>query len=50
VIGQVESIERAGGAYKRITIKPAVDFRSLEEVLVVLTPTPAREAAGGVSE
>ena len=50
VIGQVESIERAGGAYKRITIKPAVDFRSLEEVLVVLTPTPAREAAEGVSE
>ena len=50
VIGQVESIERAGGAYKRITIKPAVDFRSLEEVLVVLTPTPAREAAEGTSE
>ena len=50
VIGQVESIERAGGAYKRITIKPAVDFRSLEEVLVVLTPTPAREAAEGASE
>jgi rod shape-determining protein MreC len=50
VIGQVESIERAGGAYKRITIKPAVDFRSLEEVLVVLTPTPARAAAEGVSE
>ena len=50
VIGQVESIERSGGSYKRITIKPAVDFRSLEEVLVVLTPTPAREAAEGVSE
>jgi rod shape-determining protein MreC len=50
VIGQVESVERSGGAYKRITIKPAVDFRSLEEVLVVLTPTPAREAAEGVSE
>ena len=50
VIGQIESVERSGGAYKRITIKPAVDFRSLEEVLVVLTPTPAREAAEGVSE
>jgi rod shape-determining protein MreC len=50
VIGQIESVERSGGAYKRITIKPAVDFRSLEEVLVVLTPTPAREAAQGVSE
>jgi rod shape-determining protein MreC len=50
VIGQIESVERSGGAYKRITIKPAVDFRSLVEVLVVLTPTPAREAAQGVSE
>ena len=50
VIGQIESVERSGGAYKRITIKPAVDFRSLEEVLVVLTPTPAREAAEGASE
>lgn len=46
VIGRIESVERAGGAYKRVTIKPAVDFSSLEEVLVVLTPTPARDAAG----
>lgn len=50
IIGKVESVERAGGAYKRITIKPAVDFSSLEDVLVVLTPTPAREAAESVSE
>ena len=50
VIGRIESVERAGGAYKRITLKPAVDFSALEEVLVVLTPTPAREAADGVSE
>ena len=50
LIGKVESIERAGGAYKRITIRPAVDFSSLEEVLVVLTPTPAREAAESPSE
>ncbi|MCU1385484.1 MAG: Cell shape-determining protein MreC [Acidobacteria bacterium] len=44
VIGKIESVERAGNAYKKITIKPAVDFSSLEEVLVVLTPTPARGA------
>lgn len=44
VIGQVESVDRAGGAYKKITIKPAVDFTRVEEVLVVLTPTPARDA------
>ena len=49
IIGRVEAVERAGGAYKRITVKPAVDFSSLEEVLVVLTPTPGREAAEGVS-
>jgi rod shape-determining protein MreC len=50
VIGKVEAIERSGGSYKKITIKPAVDFTSLEEVLVVLTPTPARDAAEGPSE
>ena len=47
VIGTVETVEKAGGAYKRITVRPAVDFRSLEEVLVVLTPTPGHEAAAG---
>jgi rod shape-determining protein MreC len=49
-IGSIESVERVGGSYKRITIKPAVDFTSLEEVLVVLTPTPGREAAQGAAE
>ena len=39
VIGRVESIEKNGPAYRRITIRPAVDFSSLEDVLVVLTPT-----------
>lgn len=47
VIGRVESIDKSGTAYKRITVKPAVDFSGLEEVLIVLTPTPAREAAEG---
>ena len=50
VIGRIESVERSGGAYKRITVKPAVDFNGIEEVLVVVTPTPARDATGGVSE
>jgi rod shape-determining protein MreC len=50
VIGQIESVERSGSAYKKVSIKPAVDFSSLEEVLVVLTPTPAREAAQGGTE
>jgi rod shape-determining protein MreC len=43
-IGRVDSVEKAGPSYKRITVKPAVDFSALEEVLVVLTPTPQREA------
>jgi len=50
IVGRVESVEKSGPAYKRITVKPAVDFRSLEEVLVVLTPTAAREAAEGGTE
>jgi rod shape-determining protein MreC len=51
VIGRVEVVEKAGTAYKRIIVKPAVDFSSLEEVLVVLTPPPAaKDAADGVSE
>jgi rod shape-determining protein MreC len=45
IIGRVETVEKSGGAYKRILVRPAVDFSSLEEVLVVLTPTPARKAA-----
>ena len=50
VIGRIESLERSGGAYKRIVVKPAVDFNGLEEVLVVVTPNPARETGGGGSE
>jgi rod shape-determining protein MreC len=50
VVGRVETIERSGSSYKKITVRPAVDFTSLEEVLVVLTPTPAREAAAGSTE
>jgi rod shape-determining protein MreC len=43
VIGKIESIEKNGPAYKRITVRPSVDFSSVEEVLIVVTPTPARE-------
>src|SRR5262245_60476161 len=50
VIGTIEAVEKSGPAYKRITVKPAVDFSGLEEVLVVTTPTPAREAGPGASE
>jgi len=38
VIGRVDKVERSGGAYGAITVRPAGDFSTLEEVLVVLTP------------
>jgi rod shape-determining protein MreC len=37
-IGRVESSERGQGLYRAITVRPSVDFSSLEEVLVVLVP------------
>jgi rod shape-determining protein MreC len=43
VIGRVEVVDKNGGAYRQILIRPAVDFSSVEEVLVVLTPSPAQE-------
>ena len=50
VIGRVESVEKSGPAYKRIVVTPAVDFRALEDVLVVLTPNAARDASEGGTE
>jgi len=49
-IGHVDTVEKSGTAYKRITIRPEVNFSSLETVLVVLTPTPAKEAAAEVDK
>ncbi len=46
IIGRVDTVEKNGPSYRTITVKPAVDFASLEEVLVVVTPTPSREAPG----
>src|SRR5665213_397985 len=42
-LGHVDAVEKNGPAYKRITIRPAVNFSSLETVLVVLTPTPIKQ-------
>jgi len=42
-LGRVDTVEKTGPAYKRITIKPAVTFSSLETVLVVLTPAPLKQ-------
>jgi rod shape-determining protein MreC len=43
VLGRVEKVDKSGTAYKEILVTPAVDFTSLEQVLVVLTPTPIHE-------
>jgi rod shape-determining protein MreC len=48
VIGQIQSVRRSAGEYSAIRIKPAVDFSSLEAVLIVTTPPPAGEATGTV--
>jgi rod shape-determining protein MreC len=42
-IGKVEKSERGHGLYRLIAVRPAVNFSSLEEVLIVLVP--ARAAA-----
>jgi rod shape-determining protein MreC len=43
VIGQIESIERGAGEFSAVIVGPAVDFSSLETVLVVLTPPIAAQ-------
>ena len=47
VIGRIEPVERGGGAYKLITVRPTVDLRSLESVLVVLSAPAPPTAQGG---
>ena len=50
-IGWIEAAEPGRGLYQSLTVRPAVDFSSLEEVLVVLVPPrPAltdEETSGG---
>ena len=50
VIGRVESVEKIGGAYKRIRVTPAVNFSAIEDVLVVTSPSAGKDSADGVSE
>ncbi len=42
-VGQIESMERGAGAFSAIVIRPAVEFATLEQVLVVLSPPAAVE-------
>lgn len=38
LIGHVDRVDRGSGLYRTISVRPGVDFSSLEEVLVVMTP------------
>jgi rod shape-determining protein MreC len=38
LIGQIESIDRQGGEFTNVVVRPAVEFSALETILVVLTP------------
>ena len=49
VIGQIQSVSRGGGQYSAIVIRPAVDFTSLEAVLIVLAPPPATTETAGTA-
>jgi len=50
VIGRVDTVDKNGPSYRRILVKPAVDFASLEQVLVVTTPAAPRGPAVGEHE
>ena len=39
----MDAVQRGSGGAREILVKPAVDFSSLEAVLVVLSPPPAVE-------
>jgi rod shape-determining protein MreC len=41
-VGRVSVVERSGLTYRRVLVRPIVDFSSLETVLIVLAPkTPS---------
>lgn len=44
VIGTIEQVSPGSGGYHQITVRPAVDFTRLEEVLVVRTPAAGHES------
>jgi rod shape-determining protein MreC len=44
LIGTIENVSRGTGTYHQITVRPAVDFSRIENVLVVTTPNPGKAA------
>jgi rod shape-determining protein MreC len=51
VLGQIESVERSAGEFGAIVIRPAVDFSSIEAVLVVVSPVQSGvDGPGAIDE
>ena len=48
VIGTIDNVAGSVGEYHEITVRPAVDFARLEEVLIVRTPSASRGVSEGV--
>lgn len=44
LIGRVDAVQKSGAGYKQITVRPAVDFSRIEQVLIVTTPPPGQRA------
>jgi rod shape-determining protein MreC len=50
VIGTIEAVERGPGTFHKISVRPAVDFSRLEEVLVVTTPPDVKAAEAAIAK
>jgi rod shape-determining protein MreC len=49
-VGRIETLDRAGGTFRAIRVRPAVSFSDLEQVLVVLrSDAPSKPAAAAAS-
>ena len=48
VIGTIDNVAGSAGEYHEISVRPAVDFARLEEVLIVRTPSASRGVSEGV--
>jgi len=47
VIGTIDNVAGSAGEYHEISVRPAVDFARIEEVLIVRTPPASRGVTEG---
>jgi rod shape-determining protein MreC len=49
VVGKIASVDSAQhGLYQKVTVKPAVEFSSLDAVLILLAPPPPSDPASEI--